>query len=112
MKTHFPPGKKKHARYIDTNHQLLSLILEKVTGEPINSIFNKLFNELNLKRTHVYENIGNLDFIPIRYKSKIIDTPLYLTSTKNDIISTARDQMTFLKSFFKGYFFRKKDWKN
>jgi CubicO group peptidase (beta-lactamase class C family) len=105
MKTHFPPGKGGHAKYIDTNHQLLSLILEKVTGEPINAILTKMFEELNLKHTEVYENTKKLDFIPIRYKSKIIDTPLYLTSTKNDIISTAKDQMIFLKAFFRGYFF-------
>jgi CubicO group peptidase (beta-lactamase class C family) len=67
-------------------------------------ILNNLFQELKLKHTHVYEDTGNLDFIPIRYKSKIIDIPLYLSSTKNDIISTARDQMKFLKAFFNGYF--------
>jgi len=30
-------------------------------------------------------------------------------STQYDIISTAKDQMTFLKAFFSGYFFQKKD---
>ncbi len=33
--------------------------------------------------------------------------PMFLNSTQNDIISTARDQMTFLKAFFNGYFFPK-----
>jgi hypothetical protein len=64
-----------------------------------------MFDELNLKQTYVYQNTCNPDYIPIRYKSKIIEIPLYLSSTKNDIISTAKDQMRFLKAFFRGYFF-------
>jgi hypothetical protein len=46
-------------------------------------------------------------FVPIRYKSEKIYIPLFLNSTQNDIISTAKDQMTFLKAFFSGYFFPK-----
>jgi CubicO group peptidase (beta-lactamase class C family) len=36
-----------------------------------------------------------------------MNIPLFLTSTQNDIISTAKDQMRFLKAFFNGYFFSK-----
>lgn len=32
---------------------------------------------------------------------------IFLTSTQNDIISTIKDQMTFLKAFFSGYFYPK-----
>ena len=31
MKPHFPPGKEGRAKYIDTNHQILSLIIEPIT---------------------------------------------------------------------------------
>jgi len=107
MKTHFPPGQKGRAKYVDTNHQILSLIIEKITGEPINGVLRNLFEELNLNDTFVYEDANNRNFIPIRYKTRIINIPLFLRSTKNDIISTAKDQMTFLKAFFHGYFFPK-----
>jgi len=108
MKTHFPPGKGRMARYVDTNHQILSLIIEKITGEPINIVLKKLFQELNLNKTYVCGNANNGNFVPIRYKSHKIHIPLFLNSTKNDIFSTAEDQMTFLKAFFNGYFFPKK----
>jgi CubicO group peptidase (beta-lactamase class C family) len=107
MKTHFPPGKAGKAKYIDTNHQILGLVIEKITGEPVNIVLKHLFQELNLTSTYVCEEkiIGN--FVPLRYKSEKRYLPLFLASTRNDIISTARDQMTFLKAFFNGYFFPK-----
>ena len=33
MKTHFPPGTEGKAVYNDTNHQILSLIIEHITGQ-------------------------------------------------------------------------------
>ena len=107
MKTHFPPGKKGRAKYIDTNHQILGLIIENITGEPVNIVLKSLFKELNLTMTYVCEEINNENFPPIYYKSEKIHIPLFLNSTKNDIISTASDQMTFLKAFFSGCFFPK-----
>lgn len=107
MKTHFPPGKEGRAKYSDTNYQLLSLILENITGKPVIIALKNLFQELNLTKTYVYKDVNDKNFVPINYKSDTIHLPLFLTSTKNDIISTAKDQMTFLKAFFKGYFFPK-----
>ena len=107
MQPHFPPGAKGKAKYIDTNHQILSLIIENITGDPINIALKNLFQELNLTNTYVCGDSSNDNFVPIRYKSETIQLPQFLCSTKNDIISTARDQMTFIKAFFHGYFFPK-----
>ena len=107
MKTHFPPGKKGKAKYSDTNYQILNLIIEGITGMPVQIVLKKLFQELNLEKTYVFENVQDDSFVPIYYKSKQIKLPLFLSSTQNDIISTARDQMTFLKAFFNGHFFPK-----
>ncbi|UCE07521.1 MAG: beta-lactamase family protein [bacterium] len=107
MKTHFPPGQKGRAKYIDTNHQILSLIIENITGEPINIVLKNLFQELNLTHTYVCEEVTDKNFTPFYYKSEKTNIPLFLNSTKNDIISTAGDQMIFLKAFFNGYFFPK-----
>jgi CubicO group peptidase (beta-lactamase class C family) len=104
MQAHFPPGTKNYAKYADTNHQILSLIIERITGEPLNLVLQRLFRELNLAQTYVCEDINNLRFIPVRYKSNVVDIPLFLTSTRNDIISSARDLMAFLRLFFAGYF--------
>jgi CubicO group peptidase (beta-lactamase class C family) len=107
MKTHFPPGKKGKAKYSDTNYQILNLIIEGITGMSVQIILKNLFQELNLEQTYVFENIRDDSFAPIYYKSKQIKIPLFLSSTQNDIFSTARDQMTFLKAFFNGHFFPK-----
>lgn len=107
MRPHFPPGKKGRAKYTDTNHQILSLIIEKITEKTIDKVLTTLFQELNLTQTFVYEDTSKQDFVPIQFKSKTVNLPLFLASTKNDIISTAKDQMTFLKAFFNGYFFPK-----
>lgn len=107
MKTHFPPGKEDRAKYIDTNHQILGLIIEDITGEPVNIVLKNLFQELNLTKTYVCEDAIKDTFVPIRYKSQEIHVPLFLNSTQNDIISTAKDQMTFLKAFFRSHFFPK-----
>jgi CubicO group peptidase (beta-lactamase class C family) len=108
MKTHFPPGLEGRAKYIDTNHQILDLIIENITGEPVNIVLKNLFQELNLTNTYVCEDVNDKNFVPFCYKSDTMHIPLFLTSTQNDIISTANDQMTFLKAFFSGYFFPKK----
>ncbi len=107
MKTHFPPDQRGRAKYVDTNHQILSCIIEAVTGESVNIVLKNLFRELGLSKTYVCENVRVEDFTPIRYKSKTMNITTYLNSTKNDIISNAKDQMTFLKAFFNGYFFPK-----
>ena len=102
MKTHFPPGEKGKAKYSDTNYQILNLIKERVTGKQVHIALQDLFQKLNLEKTYVFEDIHDDSFVPIYYKSKQIQIPQFLKSTQNDIISTARNQMTFLKAFFNG----------
>lgn len=107
MKPHFPPGKSGKAKYSDTNHQLLELVIEKVTGKPNIQVLNSLFQELGMKDTYVVSDINDKNYVPVRYKEEEISISNFLSSTKNDIISTARDQMIFIKAFFEGYFWPK-----
>ncbi len=107
MKPHFPPGKEGKAKYGDTNHQILGLIIENIIGKPIKTVLKDMFKDLNLTKTYVYEDLNDKNYAPIYYKSKILNIPLFLTSTQNDIISTAKDTMIFLKAFFEGYFYPK-----
>lgn len=53
---HFPPSDptsaKPRIRYSDTNHQLLMVVAEHVTGEPMAALYDKLlFGPLELART-------------------------------------------------------------
>ena len=107
MKTHFPPGTDGRAKYADTNHHILGLVIENILGDPINIVLENLSQELNCTNTYVCENVKKGNYVPLRYKSKIIDIPHFLNSTQYDIISTAKDQMKFLKAFFNGHFFPK-----
>lgn len=107
MKPHFPPGEYGKAKYIDTNHQLLELVIEKVSGIPNDQVLNSLFQELGMSDTYVGNEINDKSYVPVRYKEKEINLGIFISSTKNDIISTAGDQMKFIKAFFKGYFWPK-----
>jgi CubicO group peptidase (beta-lactamase class C family) len=107
MKSHFAPGTPRKAKYSDTNFQILSLVIEHIVGNPINIILEELFGELKMTNTYVCTDVNDTKYVPIRSKLKEIRVPLFLTSTKNDIISTARDQMVFIKAFFNGHFFPK-----
>jgi CubicO group peptidase (beta-lactamase class C family) len=105
MKPHFPPGEEGKAKYADTNHHLLSLVIEEVTGQSVKIALKNLFDELCMKDTYVCDDPDDKNFVPIRYKSKTVHLSIFLTSTKYDLISTAKDQMIFLKAFFSGHFF-------
>lgn len=106
IKPKYPHGEK--ARYINTNHQLLNLVIEKVAGIKVSEVITELINELDLKDTYVYNSNSSNDFASIRFKSNIISLNNFLTSCENEIISTAKDQMTFIKAFFNGKIFPKK----
>lgn len=111
MKPHFPPGEGKKAKYIDTNHQLLNLVIENITDQSIQTVLNELFCDLNMSNTYVCEDINDESYIFPYYKDEQIDISRFVTSTKNDIISTAQDQMLFIKAFFSGYFYPKEQFK-
>lgn len=51
--------------------------------------------------------VNDKSYVPVLYKEKEISISNFLCSTKNDIISTDRDQMIFIKAFLAGYFWPK-----
>jgi D-alanyl-D-alanine carboxypeptidase len=112
MKPHFPPGEGNKAKYIDTNHQLLNLVIENVTGMPIKEVLRQIFADLNMKNTYVCEDINDKSYIFPYYKDEKRDISKFITSTNNDIISTAEDLMIFIKAFFNGHFYPMEELKN
>ncbi len=107
LKPHFIPGTPNKALYIDTNHQLLDLVVEKITHQPIKDVLNALFSELNMTQTYVSEDLQDTSYVFPYYKQSKRDISQFITSTQNDIISTAADQMIFIKAFFNGHFYPK-----
>lgn len=96
MKPHFPPGTSGKAKYVDTNHQLLNLVIENVTKKPVKTVINQLFSEMNMVNTYVCENPNDMNYVFPYYKNEQRDISQYVTSTHNDIISTVKDQMIFI----------------
>lgn len=107
LKPHFPPGQGKKAKYGDTNHQLLNVVIEKVLNKSVVDVLNQLFLDLNMKQTYVCEDLFDKSYVFPYYKNESRDISKFVTSTNNDIISTSNDQLVFLKAFFNGYFYPK-----
>lgn len=107
LNPHFYPGEKKKAKYSDTNHQLLNLVIEGVTGSSVTDALNQLFKALEMNHTYVCQDVSDKNYIYPYYKNEVRNISRYITSTENDIISTAGDQMIFLRKFFEGYFYPK-----
>ena len=107
MTPHFPPGRPGKARYGDTGHQLLELVVSEVTGQSTRQTLQRLFDELGMLHTYVADDANDTGYVPVRYQAGEIGIGRFIASTGNDIISTARDQMVFLKAFFAGHFWPK-----
>ncbi len=105
MPAHFVPGIS--ARYIDTNHHLLAYLLEHVEERHIQELINEVLKELDMTSSYVFTGEPDQQFSPIYFKSNIREIPKFLSSTGCEIISTASDQLKFLKAFFGGYFYPK-----
>jgi D-alanyl-D-alanine carboxypeptidase len=118
LKPDFAPGKK--AAYSDTNYQLLGRIIETVTGKTMHQVFKEyIFDPLGLRNTYTYQDKNDTSPVPFSYKSKQLWLPNYITgiAPEGGIVSTAAENMIFLKAFFNGKFFPKeqieqmKQWK-
>lgn len=112
IKPKFRPGQKGKVNYSDTNYQLLGKIIEIITGKSMRDVFKEvIFDELNLSKTYVYEDVKDSTPVPMYYKSKPIHLPNYMASVtpEGGIVSNAKETMIFLKAFFSGYFFPKEE---
>jgi D-alanyl-D-alanine carboxypeptidase len=108
QKPKFKPGQRNKAQYSDTNYRLLGQMIENIKGESIQSVFKEyIFDKLNLTQTYFFDDPEDTSPVPFYYKKKRLDLPLYMASigTEGGIVSTARETMIFLRSFFNGDLF-------
>lgn len=108
MRPLFIPNTVGKAHYSDTNYQLLELIIEKITGQPLAKLLNQtLFTPLQLQSTYLYTNPRDNTPSPFYYKDKLLEIPQAMSSFRADggIVSTAKELMQFLQAFFNGTFF-------
>lgn len=107
LQPHFIPGEANKAKYIDTNHQLLGFVIESIEQKPMAEVLSNVFRELNMKDSYVFTELNDTNFIFPYMKDEQADIRKFLASTQNDIISTAKDQMIFIRAFYDGHFYPK-----
>jgi len=106
----FPPGHRRKALYSDTNFQLLGLVIEGLLDVPYaEAVQREIAAPLGLDRTRVYIDPLDTSPLPLRYRDRVLDVPLAMTSFGPDggIVSTAGELMTFVRAFFEGQLFDK-----
>ncbi len=104
---HFPPQAldtlKIRARYSDTNFQLLIAVIEAVTGQPLNEVFEReLYQPLSLVQTFHPRQSQNA--ATIWAESQPLNLPLAMQSF-GDLYSSAADMMTFMRALTQGKIF-------
>ncbi len=109
LNPHFAPDSKKKAHYADVNFDMLGEIIQSITNSPLNEVYKTfIFEPLGLEKT--YLPTSEAEFIPrIYYKKDSISRPKFIRScpASGGVISTARELMVFMKSFFGGRLFNK-----
>lgn len=107
LKPRFAPDSKNRAHYADINFDLLGEIIERITGNPLEDVYQSFICQpLGLVKS--YLPVNDTDFIPnLFYKDTAIARPRYIRDCRasGGAISTAREMMVFLKAFFGGKLF-------
>lgn len=107
-KLDFEPGKKKKAKYSDTNFQLLGKIIEHLSGVSFaKNCLQSIIQPLGLAQTYLYEDPGDTRPKTLYYRSKQLHIPRAMASFRSDggIVSTSPELLLFLEAFFTGKLF-------
>lgn len=112
----FPPqpveARRKKVRYSDTNYQLLIAIIERLSGRPLQQVFEHLiFEPLGLKRTFLPGTDSARNFPEVAsvwYRDKELRIPEAMNSLK-DLYSSASDLLVFMRALVQGTLFSNPD---
>jgi D-alanyl-D-alanine carboxypeptidase len=108
MTPRFAPGARGKAYYSDTNYQLLGRVIERVTRSPFDSVVAaRIVRPLRLSHTYVYRDTADRRPAPISGAGGALRIPKAMASFGPDggIVSTADEQIVFLRAFFGGRLF-------
>jgi len=110
LSPHFIPGSAGKAYYSDANYHLLGYIIEIVINKPLSDVYRELiFEPLGLVNTYLQTDTSAWDISPIYNGETKIQVPAILASERSagGIVSTAKENMIFLRAFFAGELFPK-----
>lgn len=111
MPARFAPGTPGKASYSDTNYQLLGAIIERLEGVAYEeALVARVLDPLGLARTWLFTpaTIDRYDAVaPMLHGSKPVRFPNAMASFGPDggLVSTANEQITFLRAFMGGDLF-------
>jgi outer membrane protein assembly factor BamB/CubicO group peptidase (beta-lactamase class C family) len=108
LRPHFAPGTPGKAHYADTNYQLLALVLERRTGESVDTLIaRRITQPLGLQHTWLYRDATDRRPVDIQGKRGPLQIPNAMASFGADggIVSTAADLARFTRAFFGGELF-------
>jgi D-alanyl-D-alanine carboxypeptidase len=106
LEPHFPPGTA--AFYSDTNFDLLGKIIEAITGQRLQTVYEELiFRPLGLTHTWLIESSAPQTLIPtspadVFYKDRNIADIRSSSAYWPYVVSTAEEMTTFLKALNEG----------
>ena len=103
----FEPGNSKKAHYADINFDLLTAILEQITGQTYNQLLQeRICQPLQLKSTLAPAK-DDSHTPPFHYKGQVLNRPLFIAASLGNggVVSTAPELMTFLQAFWSGQLF-------
>jgi D-alanyl-D-alanine carboxypeptidase len=106
-----PDGGASH--YSDTNYQLLGAVIEAIEGAPLSNVFRKrIFDPIGLTQTCVYDHASQRpEPLPLYDGRRRLNAPLALSSMAPDggIVSTLDDSLRFLRAYFDGNLFDRRN---
>jgi CubicO group peptidase (beta-lactamase class C family) len=106
-----PPGESSRASYSDTNYQLLGAVIEAATGRSFETaLHERILSPLGLSSTWLFTpaTVERFDVVaPMLHGSRPLRIPRAMASFGPDggIVSTAVEQLTFLRAFIAGDLF-------
>ena len=108
MSPRFAPGASGKAHYSDTNYQLLGRLIECLEGSTIDAVIEaRILIPLALTRTYMYRDTADRRPAAIIGSSGALAIPRAMASFGPDggIVSTADEQLVFLRALFGGQLF-------
>lgn len=102
------PGSDKKAFFSRSNYHLLGLAMEQVGSKALDSLFKDFqLRPLGLNQTYTYDNPSDRTPATFYYKDTRLSVPKFMHALgpMGGLVSTARDNMVFLRAFFHGHLF-------
>ncbi|MBU2868929.1 serine hydrolase domain-containing protein [Pacificibacter marinus] len=114
------PGVSSKALYADSNFHILGKVIEALEQKSFSQVVqDRITRPLGLSATYIYNDPSDTRPVNLMSHTQEVIVPRSMTSFQADagLVTTSRDGLIFLRSFFEGYLFERQhirdlyDWK-